>query len=136
MYLKGWSVPASSSVILAPGAAQGQLRVGNNLIEMVDGGTVNLLCEDCTDGVGIGERQESVRVQVKKRGDNELLVKYWDETERLGSDDIVVSLPDGVQGHIERVSVWFVVFIYSGFLLYRLLCFPFGRLMVLVVSGV
>ena len=41
--LKGWSAPASP--VIAPGAVQGQLRVGNSLIEMVDGGTVNLLCE-------------------------------------------------------------------------------------------
>ena len=102
--LKGWSAPASPEII-APGAVQGQLRVGNSLIEMVDGGTVNLLCDGCTDGVGTGERQESVRVLVRRRGDNELLVKHWDETESQGSDEIVVSLPAGVQGHLERVSV-------------------------------
>lgn len=83
---------------------------------MVDGALVNLLCEDCTDSVGIGERQESVRVRVRRRGDDKLVVKYWDETERLGSDEIVVRLPVGVQGHIERVSaccwvglLWFFV---------------------------
>ena len=46
-----------------------------------------------------------MRVLVRRRGDNELLVKHWDETESQGSDEIVVSLPAGVQGHLERVSV-------------------------------
>ena len=126
VYLKGWHVPAGRPVILAPGAVQGQLRVANNLVEMVDDGAVKLLCEDCTDEVGIGERQESVRVRVKKR-DDELLVKYWDDIERLGSDDIVVSLPAGVQGHIERVSICCCVCLFCCFFVVQVVVFPFRK---------
>ena len=88
-------------------ALEEQLRVGQQLVK-VEGDVVSLVCDQCVEVEGMGERREKVRARVSwKQG--ELLLHYWEGAEEASSEPVKISLP-GERVYVERVSVhiaWF-----------------------------
>lgn len=89
-------------------AVEGKLRVGHQLVELEGDSRASLVCDQCVEGEGIGEKKERVRVLVSRRQGG-LLLRYWEGTDTAGSVEVEISLP-GERGYVETVSVPVVPF--------------------------